>query len=254
MNQNQANFKGLDRSIRLQKILDAATGIFHRKGFKAATLDEVARELHLTKAALYHYIPSKGQLLALIYNQAFEKIFHRIYEISALKVSPEEKLRQIIRDHICNIITNNVAMFSVFFAEENQLPSKDFLKIREKKKQYTRLIINIIEEGIEKGVFQPVDARLQAYAILGMCNWIYKWYKPDKEVFTPEQIAGQFLTLLENGYLAKAQAGRRPGSPEPGAASRAPGAEVKREAFQELKLLSAQLAQLVNRLAETGEG
>ncbi len=246
MNRSQTNFKGLDRSIRMQKIVEAATSIFHRKGFKAATLDEVAKELHLTKAALYNYVPSKGKLLSLIYNQAFEKIFHRIYEISALPVSPQEKLRQIIRDHICNIITDNIAMFSVFFAEENQLPGKDFQKIRAEKKKYTRLIIEIIEEGIEAGVFKPVDSRLQAYAILGMCNWIYKWYKPDREVFTPEQIADQFLALLETGYLADQHLER----PITGTSNQK-GSMVEKQTYQELKLLCNQLSNLINRMGKS---
>lgn len=250
MTQIQTNFKGLDRSIRMQKIVEAATGIFHRKGFKAATLDEVAQELGLSKAALYNYIPSKGNLLALIYNQAFEKIFHRIYEISALKVSPEEKLRQIIRDHICNIITKNIAMFSVFFAEENQLPSKDFQQIRQEKKKYTKLVIKIIEEGIEKGVFQPVDSRLLAYAILGMCNWIYKWYKPDKEVFSPEQIANHFIALLETGYLVNQQPERQKESQSSTTHHHKEGSGLEKQTYMELKLLCDRLSSLVDKMGE----
>jgi AcrR family transcriptional regulator len=241
MKPSQTNFKGLDRSIRMQKIVEAATSLFHRKGYKATTLEEVAKELGLTKAALYHYIPGKEKLLSIIYRQAFEKIFHRIYEISAQDISPKEKLRQIIRDHICNIITSNIAMFSVFFAEENQLPSKDFQKIRAEKRKYTKLVMNIIEEGVAQGVFKPVDARLQAYAILGMCNWIYKWYKPDKGVYAPEQIAEQFIALLESGYLA-----------EPGSQSLASqrASAVARQTYKELKLLGEQLSTLIERLGQ----
>jgi AcrR family transcriptional regulator len=249
MTQIHPDFKGLDRSIRIQKIVEAATAVFHRKGFKAATLDEIAQELGLSKAALYNYIPSKGKLLALIYNQAFEKIFHRIYEISALKISPEEKLRQIIRDHICNIITKNIAMFSVFFAEENQLPGKDFQQIREEKRKYTNLVMKIIEEGIEQGVFQPVDSRLQAYAILGMCNWIYKWYKPEREFCSPEQIADHFIALLEGGYLAGRQAPRRPDLPSP-ATLQPTGARLEKQTITELKLLSDRLSSLVEEMGE----
>jgi TetR/AcrR family transcriptional regulator, cholesterol catabolism regulator len=233
MESSQTNFKGLDRSIRMQKIVEAATGLFHRQGFKATTLDEVARELGLTKAALYHYIPGKGKLLEIIYGQAFDKIFHRIYEISALDIPPDEKLRQIIRDHICNIITGNIAMFSVFFAEENQLPSQDFQNIRAEKRKYTKLVMKIIEAGMAQGVFKPVDARLQAYAILGMCNWIYKWYRPDKEVFTPEEIAAQFIALLESGYLADRQKRDAAGA---------------QETQRELKRLSEKLSSLVEKL------
>ncbi len=236
------NFKGLDKSIRMQKIVEAATSLFHKKGFKATTLDEVAGALNLSKAALYHYIPGKGQLLSLIYNQAFEKIFHRIYAISALDISPAEKLRQLIRDHICNIITSNIAMFSVFFAEENQLPSLDFQEIRQKKIKYTKLVRKIIDEGIAAGVFRPVDSRLLVNAILGMCNWIYQWYKPEREAFSPEQIADQFIALLEAGYLE-----RRPDS-QPAAMQPRQDTATAQQTFMELKLLSDQLAALLARL------
>jgi len=227
----------------MQKIVEAATNLFHKKGFKAATLDEVARELDVSKAALYHYIPGKGELLAIIYNQAFAKIFHRIYAIAALDISPAEKLRQIIRDHICNIITSNIAMFSVFFAEENQFPPEDFQKIRAEKIKYTRLVMQIIEEGIAAGAFKPVDSRLMANAILGMCNWLYKWYKPGKETFRPEEIADHFIKLLEAGYL-QPRAASRPGAMPP------PGGDRGEEkvTLSELKTLCAQLTSLIDRL------
>ena len=90
------------------------------------------------------------------------------------------------------------------------LPEKDFKKIREEKKKYTRIVEKIITEGISQGMFKKTDPTLQAYAILGMCNWIYKWYKPDKTAYTPEKIADHFISLLQQGYLE---------SPAPGTAS-----------------------------------
>jgi AcrR family transcriptional regulator len=243
MKTRPSNFKGLDKSIRMQKIVEAATNLFHKKGFKAATLDEVARELEVSKAALYHYIPGKGELLAIIYNQAFAKIFHRIYAIAALDISPAEKLRQIIRDHICNIITSNIAMFSVFFAEENQFPPEDFQKIREEKIKYTKLVIKIIEEGMAAGDFRPMDARLMANAILGMCNWLYKWYKPGKETFRPEEIADHFIKLLEAGYL-KPRADSQPAAGPPQSGDQA----LEKQTLMELKALCQQLSTLIERL------
>jgi AcrR family transcriptional regulator len=237
------NFKGLDKSVRMQRIVETATNLFHKKGFKAATLDEVARELNVSKAALYHYIPGKAELLAIIYNQAFEKIFHRIYAIAALEISPAEKLRQIIRDHICNIITSNIAMFSVFFAEENQFPPQDFQKIRAEKIKYTKVVIKIIEEGMAAGDFRPMDARLMANAILGMCNWLYKWYKPGKETFTPAEIADHFITLLEAGYLKPRAASQPAAGPRPGGDQ-----EPEKPTLGELKTLCDQLSSLIDRL------
>ena len=199
--ENQPEFKGLDKSLRKQKIIDTAAALFHRKGFASATLDDVSKELGISKAALYHYVGSKDELLSIIYTQAFDNIFKDTYEISGMDLPPDEKLRLIIRNHINNIIIKDLSMFSVYFSEESQLPEKDFKKIREEKKKYTRIVEKIIAEGISKGLFNNVDPLLEAYAILGMCNWIYKWYSPKTAHYTPEQIADHFIALLEGGYL-----------------------------------------------------
>jgi len=177
---NQHDFKGLDKSLRLQKIIDTATELFHQKGYRSTTLDDVARELGITKAALYHYVSSKENLLSVIYIQALENIFRNVYKISERDLPLHEKLRLILRNHVKDIIIHSLSMFSVFFTEENQLPEADFKRIQEEKKKYTQIIEKIIEEGISQGLFRKTDPKLEAYGIIGMCNWVYKWYRPGR--------------------------------------------------------------------------
>jgi AcrR family transcriptional regulator len=198
---DQQDFRALDRSLRIQKIIDTAVELFHKKGYRTTTLDDVSRELGVTKAALYHYVSSKENLLSIIYIQALENIFRNTDKISGMDLPPNEKLRLIIRNHVKDIIIQSLSMLSVFFSEENQLPEKDFRKIQEEKKKYNRILEKIIEEGISQGLFRKADPRLQAYGILGMCNWVYKWYKPGNAFYKPDQIAEHFIGLLERGYL-----------------------------------------------------
>jgi AcrR family transcriptional regulator len=197
----QPDFRGLDKSLRIQRIVDTATELFHKKGYRATTLDDVSKKLGITKAALYHYVSSKEKLLSVIYIQALENIFRNVDKILEGDLPPNEKLRLIIRNHIQDIIIRSLPMFSVFFSEESQLPKQEFQKIRKEKEKYTRIIEEIIAEGISQGVFKAVDPRLQAYAILGMCNWVYKWYKAGEGYYTPEAIAEHFVSILEKGYL-----------------------------------------------------
>lgn len=199
---NQHNFKSLDKSLRRQRIIDTAISIFHQKGYRTATLDDVARELGLSKPALYHYVSSKEDLLSKIYIQALESFFANAYKISEMEINPLQKLRHLISHHIQNIIIKNLAMFSVFFSEENQLPAKEFQKIQQEKRKYTKIFEQLIKQGIEQGYFRPMDPRLQANAIIGMCNWVYKWYKPENSEYTPNTLASHFMELLENGYLS----------------------------------------------------
>ena len=182
-------------------VIDTAVKIFHRKGYRTATLDDVAHELGLTRPAIYHYVSSKEDLLSQIYLQALENFFDTIYEITSMELTPPEKLKIFVQRHLNTVVIENIAMFTVFFSEENQLAQKDFQKIRKEKRKFTKVVEDIIIEGIEQGYFRRVNPKLQANAIIGMCNWLYRWYKPGKSVFKPDEIADQFTSLMQNGLL-----------------------------------------------------
>jgi TetR/AcrR family transcriptional regulator, cholesterol catabolism regulator len=234
------DFKSMGKSLRKQRIIDVAVKVFHEKGYRSATLGDIAKELGVTKAALYHYVSSKEDLLSIIYIQALESFFANAYEIGEMDLPPPEKLRLLIRHHIKNIIIQNLAMFAVFFSEENQLPEKDFQKIRKEKRKYTGVVEGIIKAGIKNGYFRPTDPRLQAYAIIGMCNWLYKWYKPDESSQTPDEIADHFIALLENGYLR--------GQDQPGRNEGSESMARKRGLFEELRAQSKALTGLIEEL------
>lgn len=203
----RGDFRSLDKSLKIRKIIDTAAELFHKRGYRATTLDDVAKELGLTHAALYHYVSSKEELLSEIYIQALDRIFKNSIMISQMDISPDEKLRLIIKEHIQGIIIKSLPMISVFFSEENQLPEKEFRKITKEKNKYTKIIENVIEEGISKGYFRNTDPKLEAYAIIGMCNWVYKWYKPGDNAYGPDQIVDHFIGLLESGYLEQGRNG-----------------------------------------------
>ncbi len=207
----QQQFRELEKNIRKQKIIDTAVELFHRHGYRTTTLDDLARELGISKAALYHYVESKEELLFIIYTQALNSIFEETNRISVMDLPPDEKLRQIIRNHIKNIIIKNLPLFTVFFTEENQLPEKYYRMVRDKKREYDLIIQGIIEEGISLGIFEEGDPRLIVYAIVGMCNWIYKWYQP-KARYSADEIADHFVRLIERGFLRRRDqgAGSRP--------------------------------------------
>ena len=246
----KSDFKGLDKSLRIQKITDTAAELFHRKGYRSTTLDDVSKELGITKAALYHYVSSKEKLLSRIYIQALENIFRNTDKIAGKDLPPDVRLRLIIQNHIKGIIIQSISMFSVFFTEENQLPEKEFRKIRREKRKYTRIVEEIIEEGISQGLFRKSDPKLQAFAIIGMCNWVYKWYKPGPDSYTPEQIADYFVSLLERGYL-KGHMEEMPDIPESLRAGKEKTGS-KKENYQRLKAKCEELSKLIDEMEKHG--
>ena len=247
---SQNEFRTLDKSLRIQKIIDTAAALFHKQGYRSTSLDDVSRELGITKAAIYHYVSSKEKLLSIIYIQALENIFRNTYKIAGKDLPPDITLKLIIQNHIKGIIIQSISMFSVFFTEENQLPQKEFNKIRDEKKKYTQIVERIIEEGISQGLFRKADPRLQANAIIGMCNWVYKWYKPGKSHYTPDQIADHFVGLLQTGYL-KSTKDDVPNQPKiTGVKKRKTGS--KKESYQRLRNQCTDLIELIDEMEKSG--
>ena len=246
---SQNQFRTLDKSLRVQKIIDTAAALFHKQGYRSTSLDDVSKELGITKAAIYHYVSSKEKLLSKIYILALENIFRNTYKIAGKDLPPDIRLKLIIQNHIKGIIIQSISMFSVFFTEENQLPQKEFKKILDEKKKYTRIVERIIEDGISQGIFRKADPRLQANAIIGMCNWVYKWYKPGKSPYTPDQIADHFVGLLETGYL-KSDKDDVLTLPKPAKGGKRKSV-LKKESFQRLRDQCMSMLELVDEMEKS---
>ena len=80
-------------------------------------------------------------------------------------------------------------------------------------KEYERCWQQILREGVEKGEFRTdLDIQVTSYGLLGMLNWLYKWYDPQGRLAV-RQVAEQFTSFALAG-LAVADVGeRRPAQP-----------------------------------------
>ena len=90
----QSTGRGISRSA----LLATAAELFARKGYRATTLDDIASELGLKKASLYHYIRSKDELLADIYQQIFDRIEAEVAPLVSLDLPVDERLRRMVNE------------------------------------------------------------------------------------------------------------------------------------------------------------
>jgi hypothetical protein len=88
----------------------------------------------------------------------------------------------------------------VFFSEEANLPPRFARLLVAQKNRYDKGVESIITAGVQGGVFRELPPRLVVFGILGMLNWLYKWYNPTGR-WGAEEISAAFLSLLEGGLL-----------------------------------------------------
>ena len=170
--------------------------LISRRGYRGTTLKDIARELRVTEPALYYYFSSKEDLLFSIYLETLTLALDTVRSIRAGPGDPEQKLRAVISAFTRLVVENK--LFVIFFREKDELSAKNWQRITEGEREFTRTIGEIVDDGIRVGVFRPVPAQVVTFGILGMAAWVYRWY----DVAGPlslDQVVDVFADMVVGG-------------------------------------------------------
>lgn len=178
------------RENRRDEILRAAQDLFHRKGYANTSLDDIARAVGIKREGLYYYFPNRTQILITIIKPLGLQLRDRVREILESDAAPADKMRQTVENHLMRFenrfAESKITLRDDYFAE-NEVVLAEMQPIWD---EYEKLWIAIIQEGQDKGVFDStLDPRLAHLGILGLCNWVARWYKPGSSTPVPELIA-----------------------------------------------------------------
>ena len=184
-----------------EEILRVTADMFSRRGYHATTLDDIATAAGISRAAFYSYFPSKEELLRRMYNQVISSTQTALERIAAEDLPVQEKLRRITRHHV-HYLATHMPLAQVFFSELFNLPPEMERPVTQANRAFSRVIEKVVEEGVNTGVLIPVHPKRFTYALIGMWNWMHRWYRPEGE-WTPDTVAEEFIRILESGYLQR---------------------------------------------------
>src|SRR5439155_22373261 len=85
---------------KLRKICRVAARVFYEKCYDGASMQDIAKAVHLTKAGLYHHVESKDRLLFEIMNYGMDILDEAVLKKVESIADPREKLRETIAGHI----------------------------------------------------------------------------------------------------------------------------------------------------------
>jgi TetR/AcrR family transcriptional regulator, cholesterol catabolism regulator len=198
-----------------QEILRTAARLFQKKGYDATSMNDVAAALKLSKGGLYHHFRSKDEILFEIMNHAMQITEDRVVAPVRGIADPEERLRALIRLHIETMLSPRDREITVMLHENHPLPPALRKRINSRKKEYVHFLESLMAEVQNRtqekergrgshGVHQAkgrVSPRAAAFALLGMINWIYQWYKPEGDL-QAQNLVPQFTDLIFGGIFA----------------------------------------------------
>lgn len=187
---------------RHQEILDAAALLMQQRGFVGTTVEDVAGHLELTKAAFYYYVANKETLLYQIAQQTLQRTEATIGAIGRSAAPPADKLDAII-DSFVRLVAERPEFFTVYFQEKGHLGAEHQARVTKIERKIVRTIERVYREGIASGSVRPTDPTVAAFGILGLCFWVYKWYRADG-ARSVDEISAILRSLSAQGYRAPA--------------------------------------------------
>jgi len=176
-------------------VVATAARVFGERGYRATSMRELADAVGISKPALYYYVRSKEELLVRLYEDALAQRLAEQAEVRAADLAPDEAVRRILVQrflHACH----NQELTRVFFEEERELPAELLTTVQERRAQAEAMVAQLIEDGVEAGLFAlTVSPRLAARALGGAVASVHRWY--DREgPRSAESLAEDFAEFL----------------------------------------------------------
>jgi AcrR family transcriptional regulator len=186
---------------RMEEVYEVAARLFYTKGYEATSVQNIADELGLLKGSVYYYMTSKEDLLYVIVERAHSTLFEKLVSAEMIP-DPVARLRAAIKGHVENVAQNLVPV-AIFFNDFRSLSKVHRAVILDERHSYEKRMRDLIEQAQAVGAFPPdLDLNIATKAVLGMTNWVYKWYREGGNL-SPSELGEIFANFVFFGLAGE---------------------------------------------------
>jgi AcrR family transcriptional regulator len=185
-----------DHDRKRDAVILTAARAFRARGYHNTSLDDIARELRVTKPTVYHYVKTKEQLLFECFRTGLTLIMDGLDQAKQSPGRASARLDYVIRGYAA-AITSDFGWCMVQ-AENQDLSAAMSRQIKALKSKIDQGIRQLLEEGMRDGSLRKCDAKITSFALAGALNWIAHWYRSD-ESLSADDISARLIDLFDLG-------------------------------------------------------
>lgn len=189
-----------DYEAKKKAILDKAAALIARKGFDQATMMDVAQACGASKSHVYHYFPSKEDLLFAIVHDHITRQAAELVRILQEPQPAEDRFSRFVESFMRGAARERDEHI-ILMNDLKYLPRAQLQQIRALEVRMTELLEDLLAE-LNPELMQARRVR-KPYALLlyGMMIWTFSWYRPSGDI-GPKELAARISHLFVNGFTA----------------------------------------------------
>lgn len=181
------------KEINLDAAADAAAALFAEGGYDAVSIEAVAERLAVSRATLYRTVPSKEDLLSILFERSTNELYAAASAVVERTPDPAEALFGLVRVHVAAAIRLR-RYLAVFFGGAG-LPPEAYARWQRWSRGYEKLWLTVVQQAMAAGVLKAGNPKVTTRLLLGMVIWVSRWYRPSERL-TADDIADQAIELI----------------------------------------------------------
>ncbi|PVG81930.1 TetR family transcriptional regulator [Nocardioides gansuensis] len=158
-------------------VLRVAIDLFNRRGYDATSIGDLAKELGVTKSAIYHHFDSKESILEAALDEALEEISRVVETASAGDGDAYARLRATVEASVGILAAHLPAVTLLLRVRGNsELEQRALAQRRHIDAQLATLVRDAAAEG---SLRDDVDPDMISRLVFGMVNSLVEWFRPE---------------------------------------------------------------------------
>jgi AcrR family transcriptional regulator len=208
--------KIIDKEAKKMEIIHAAIQVFARKGLVKTKMTDIAEAAGIGKGTIYEYFRSKDEIFQSGFKKFFSEIEQDISKVTSATDNPVEQMRLLVSSYLKTLYkygSEHVSIIMHFWAEGIRTQDQemlDSLNIGRIYEDYRRAVRAVLENGIRKGIFKPVNTFYASAVFIAAFDGILLQWILDHELIDFRKAASTMMEVLLNGFLKERIDDNRP--------------------------------------------
>ena len=184
----------------LDSLLDVAVALFNERGYDAASMEELAARLGVTKSAIYHHVPGKVELLRLALDRALDALFAVTAEPGAVSGRAIDRLEHVVRGSV-RVLAAELPFVTLLLRVRGNSPVEQAALAR--RREFDRVVTDLVRAAEEQGDVRPdVDPAVTSRLLFGTVNSLTEWYRPGGSL-TADDLADALVATTFQGLRTR---------------------------------------------------
>jgi AcrR family transcriptional regulator len=178
---------------RARELQVAAAELFFAKGYEMTTIREIAQASGIKSSSIYYHWQNKEEILFDLIRSTMEQLLAGVRTVLAQESRADRQLAGLVVHHVV-IHALRPKETTLGETELRSLTRKRRTHVLRMRDGYENLVVGVLEDGTRSGLFDSLDPKLSAYAVISQCTNVGIWYRKEGRL-SLDEIAAVYANL-----------------------------------------------------------